>query len=163
MNINNIADLIVSIVVVVVPVLAGFITKSVLANKKALNLISILSPLAKEAVVVAEKSGVTTYLTSEIKKSKAVQYVSDELKKLGFTASDTSTIANSVEKAFAEMKSDIETAYPQKTEEQEKAEELAKANSDKASELLAAQKALADAQAKVTELSGTPATDTITK
>ena len=153
MNINNIADLIVSIGVVVVPVLAGFITKNVLANKKTLNLISVLSPLAKEAVVAAEKSGVTAYLTSEIKKSKAVQYVSDELKKLGFTVSGTNAISNAVEKAFAEMKTDIEKAYPQKTEEQEKAEELAKANSDKANELLAAQKALADAQAKVTELS----------
>ncbi|MFT9412337.1 phage holin [Liquorilactobacillus hordei] len=150
---QNVTDLIVSIVAVVVPIVAGFVTKNILASKKTLNLISVLSPLAKEAVVAAEKSGVTAYLTSEIKKSKAVQYVSDELKKLGFTVSDTSTIANSVEKAFAEMKTDIEKAYPQKTEEQEKAEELAKTNSDKANELLAAQKALADAQAKVAELS----------
>lgn len=153
MSVNNIADLIVSIMVVVVPVLTGFITKNVLANKKALNLISVLSPLAKEAVVVAEKSGVTSYLTSEIKKSKAVQYVSDELKKLGFTVSDTSTIANSVEKAFAEMKTDIESAYPQKTEAQEATDTTAQTQAEKATELANAQKALADAQAKVTALS----------
>lgn len=150
---QNITDLIVSVVVVVVPVVAGFLTKNILANKKALNLISLLSTLSKEAVVVAEKLGVTTYLTSEIKNSKAVQYVSDELKKLGFTVSDTSAISNAVEKAFAEMKTDIEKAYPQKTAAEEQAETVAQTQAEKATELANAQKALTEAQAKVAELS----------
>lgn len=87
------ADLLVSLFVVVVPVIGGFVTKQVLA----------------------EQAGVTNYLTSEAKKSKAVAYVLTELKKLGFTDINEATAAGVVEKAFAESKQAIEADYPQKT------------------------------------------------
>jgi LL-H family phage holin len=164
MNINNIADLIVSIVVVVVPVLAGFITKNVLANKKALNLISILSPLAKDAVVAAEKLGVDKYIDGAVKKSKAVEYVMNGLTALGFDNVDLTVIENAVEKAYAEAKTTLKSVYPQKTEEQQEktdavaqAKALADAQAKKLelakSDLEAKQKALADAQKAVEELS----------
>ncbi|WP_273752477.1 phage holin, LLH family [Leuconostoc mesenteroides] len=98
MNIQNIADLLVSLFVVIVPVIGGYVTKHVLANKKAVSFLQIAEPLAKTGVVLAEKAGVTDYLTSEAKKSKAVAYVLAELKKLGFTTADETIIASVVEK-----------------------------------------------------------------
>ena len=152
MNFQNIADLLVSLFVVIVPVIGGFVTKHVLANKKVVSLLQTAEPLAKTGVVLAEQAGVTDYLTSEAKKSKAVAYVLAELKKLGFTKADEATIASVVEKQFAESKQEIEAAYPQKAAQQvaqEQADAQAKA---KAAELKQAQADLATAQAKVTSL-----------
>mgnify|MGYP004708493607 CR=1 FL=1 len=130
MNVQNMADLLVSLFVVVVPVIGGFVTKHVLA----------------------EQAGVTNYLTSEAKKFKAVAYVLTELKKLGFTDINEATAAGVVEKAFAESKQAIEATYPQKTAQQvvqEQADAQAKA---KAAALQQAQADLNAAQAKVTSL-----------
>lgn len=151
MNVQNITDLLVSLFVVIVPVIGGFVTKHVLANKKTISLLQTVEPLAKTGVVLAEQAGVTVYLTSEAKKSKAVTYVLAELKKLGFTTDDETTVARVVEKQFAESKQEIELAYPQKTAQQveEQADAQAKA---KAAELKQAQADLATAQAKVTSL-----------
>ncbi|KRM62113.1 hypothetical protein FC26_GL000846 [Paucilactobacillus vaccinostercus DSM 20634] len=145
MNVQNITDLLVSLFVVVVPVIGGFVTKHVLANKKVVSLLQTAEPLAKTGVVLAEQAGVTEYLTSEAKKSKAVAYVLAELKKLGFTTADETTVANVVEKQFAESKQAIEAAYPQKTAQQVDAQA-------KAAALRQAQADLATAQAKVTSL-----------
>lgn len=145
MNVQNITDLLVSLFVVIVPVIGGFITKNVLANKKAVIFLQTVEPLAKTGVVLAEQAGATNHLTSEVKKSKAVAYVLAELKKLGFTTADETTIAGMVEKQFAESKQAIEAAYPQKT--------VADVEADKkAMELKQAQADLAVAQAKVTSL-----------
>lgn len=153
MNIQNIADLLVSLFVVIVPVIGGFITKHVLANKKVISLLQTAEPLAKTGVVLAEQAGVTNYLTSEAKKSKAVAYVLAELKKLGFTKADEATIASVVEKQFAESKQVIEAAYPQKTAAQQVAKEQADVEAQKkAAELKQAQADLTAAQAKVTSL-----------
>ena len=152
MNVQNIADLLVSLFVVVVPVIGGFVTKHVLANKKVVSLLQTAEPLAKTGVVLAEQAGVTNYLTSEAKKSKAVAYVLAELKNLGFTTADETTIASVVEKQFAESKQAIEAAYPQKTAQQvaqEQADAEAKA---KAAALQQAQADLTAAQAKVARL-----------
>lgn len=147
MNVQNITDLLVSLFVVIVPVIGGFVTKHVLANKKVVSLLQTAEPLAKTGVVLAEKAGVTNYLTSEAKKSKAVAYVLAELKKLGFTKADETTVANVVEKQFAESKQAIEAAYPQKTAQQVDAQAK-----EKAAALQQAQADLAIAQAKVTSL-----------
>ncbi|WP_368887366.1 phage holin, LLH family [Limosilactobacillus fermentum] len=145
MNVQNVADLLVSLFVVIVPIIGGFVTKHVLASKKVISLLQTAEPLAKTGVVLAEQAGVTNYLTSEAKKSKAVAYVLAELKKLGFTTADETTIASVVEKQFAESKQAIEAAYPQKT--------VADVEVDKkAMELKQAQADLAVAQAKVTSL-----------
>lgn len=147
MNVQNITDLLVSLFVVIVPVIGGFVTKHVLANNKAISLLQTVELLAKTGVVLAEQAGVTVYLTSEAKKSKAVAYVLAELKKLGFTTADETTIARVVEKQFAESKQEIEAAYPQKTVQQVDAQAKAKE-----AELKQAQADLATAQAKVTSL-----------
>jgi hypothetical protein len=118
------------------------------------SLLQTAEPLAKTGVVLAEQAGVTDYLTSEAKKSKAVAYVLAELKKLGFTTADETTVASVVEKQFAESKQEIEAAYPQKAAQQvtqEQADAQAEAEK-KAAELKQAQADLAAAQAKVTSL-----------
>lgn len=150
MDIQNITDLLVSLFVVIVPVIGGFVTKHVLADKKVVNLlqtVQTVEPLAKTGVVLAEQAGVTEYLTGEAKKSKAVAYVLAELKKLGFTTDDETTIANVVEKQFAESKQAIEATYPQKTVQQVDAQAKAKEAA-----LQQAQADLTAAQAKVTSL-----------
>lgn len=151
MNVQNIADLLVSLFVVIVPIIGGFVTKHVLANKKVVSLLQTVEPLAKTGVVLAEQAGVTEYLTSEAKKSKAVAYVLAELKKLGFTKADETTVASVVEKQFAESKQAIEAAYPQKTVQQVEEQANAQAKAKEAA-LQQAQADLATAQAKVTSL-----------
>ncbi|BAP85943.1 phage holin [Paucilactobacillus hokkaidonensis JCM 18461] len=151
MNVQNITDLLVSLFVVIVPVIGGFVTKHVLANKKVVSLLQTAEPLAKTGVVLAEQAGVTNYLTSEAKKSKAVAYVLTELKKLGFTMADEATIAGVVEKQFAESKQAIEAAYPQKTAQQVEEQANAQAKAKEAA-LQQAQADLTAAQAKVTSL-----------
>jgi coenzyme F420-reducing hydrogenase delta subunit len=129
-----------------------------------MSILDAVSPLAKDAVVAAEKLGVDKYIEGTVKKSKAVEYVKNGLDALGFSEADLTVIENAVEKAYAEAKTTLETVYPQKTEEQqEKTEEvsqekaLADAKAKKLalakSDLEAKQKALADAQKAVEELS----------
>ncbi len=43
----------------------------------------------------------------------------DGLKSLGFTGTDEQTIANAVEKAYADLKDSLAETYPQKTADQE--------------------------------------------
>jgi LL-H family phage holin len=164
MNINNISDLIIAVAAAAVPVVFAYITKFFKDNKQAMSILDAVAPLAKDAVVAAEKLGVDRYIEGEVKKSKAVEYVTNGLTALGFDKADLTTIENAVEKAYAEAKNTLESVYPQKTEEQQektdevsqekaladaKAKKLALAKSD----LEAKQKALADAQKAVEELS----------
>jgi LL-H family phage holin len=163
MNINNISDLIMTIAVAVVPAIFAYGVKFLKSNKEAMSILDAVSPLAKDAVVAAEKLGVDKYIEGAVKKSKAVEYVKNGLDALGFSEADLTVIENAVEKAYAEAKTTLETVYPQKTEEQqEKTEEvsqekaLADAKAKKLalakSDLEAKQKALADAQKAVEEL-----------
>lgn len=144
MNVQNISDLIIAVAAAAVPVAFAYITKFLKDNKEAMSILDAVAPLAKDAVVAAEKLGVDKYIEGAVKKSKAVEYVMNGLTALGFDKADLTTIENAVEKAYAEAKTTLETVYPQKTEEQqEKTDEVAKA------------KALADAQAKKLELAKT--------
>ncbi|WP_281827791.1 phage holin [Lactobacillus amylolyticus] len=164
MNVQNISDLVIVVAVAVIPVVFAYLANFLKANKKAASLLDAIEPLAKSAVVAAEKLGVDKYLEGAVKKSKAVEYVENALSDLGFDKADLTTIENAVEKAYAELKGTLESVYPQKTEEQQektdevsqekaladaKAKKLALAKSD----LEAKQKALADAQKAVEELS----------
>lgn len=164
MNVQNISDLIIAIAAAAVPAVFAYITKFLKDNKQAMSILDAVAPLAKDAVVAVEKLGVDKYIEGAVKKSKAVEYVMNGLTALGFDKADLTTIENAVEKAYAEAKNTLETVYPQKTEEQqEKADEanqakaLADAKAKKLalakSDLEAKQKALADAQKAVEELS----------
>ncbi|MCT3364926.1 phage holin [Lacticaseibacillus paracasei] len=133
---NNWTELLVSLAVAAVPIIGTWISKQLLANKQALTLVKVLGPLANAAVTAAEQLGVTKAIDGAAKKSAAIQAVKDGLKSVGFTNTDEQTIANAVEKAFADLKDSLAETYPQKTVDQEAS------NQDK---IAAAAQAAADA------------------
>ncbi|WP_309215977.1 phage holin [Lacticaseibacillus rhamnosus] len=116
---NNLTELLVSLAVAAVPIIGAWISKQLLANKQALTLVKVLGPLANAAVTAAEQLGVTDKLSGELKKSAAIEAVKNSLKSLGFTKADEQTIANAVEKAYADLKDSLAETYPQKTVDQE--------------------------------------------
>ncbi|RWZ62074.1 phage holin [Lacticaseibacillus paracasei] len=116
---NNLTELLVSLAVAAIPVIGAWISKELLTNKKALTLVQVLSPLANAAVTAAEQLGMTQEIDGAVKKLTAIQVVKDGLNSLGFTSTDEQTIANAVEKAYADLKDSLSETYPQKTIDQE--------------------------------------------
>lgn len=112
---NNISELIVAVATALIPIVFAWIGKVLANNKQALTLVKVLGPLANAAVTAAEQLGVTQAIDGAAKKSTAIQAVKDGLKSLGFTSADDQTIANAVEKAFADLKDSLAETYPQKT------------------------------------------------
>ncbi|MGX7042867.1 holin [Leuconostoc holzapfelii] len=149
MDTNTITKLITTIAIAAIPIIGAYVSKVILGNKEAVNLIQVLSPLAKDAVVAMQKLGATEFLEGEAKKSGAVKIVNQALTALGFSDADETLIKNAVEKEYALLINELNQAYPQMTAEQEKAQEAA---AQQASELAKAQQALADAQARVNAL-----------
>lgn len=127
---NNWTELLVSLAVAAVPIIGAWISKQLLANKQALTLVKVLGPLANAAVTAAEQLGVTDKLSGELKKSAAIEAVKNSLKSLGFTKADEQTIANAVEKAYADLKDSLAETYPQKTVDQDKVAAAAQATAD---------------------------------
>ena len=155
MDTNTITKLITTIAIAAIPIIGAYVSKVILGNKQVVNLIQMLSPLAKDAVVAMQKLGVTEFLEGEAKKSGAVKIVNQALTALGFSDADETLIKNAVEKEYALLINELDQTYPQMTEEQAQAKEQAtKQQSElaKADELAKAQQALADAQAKVNVL-----------
>lgn len=113
---NNITELIVSLATAAIPIVGAWVAKEILKNKKATAAMNALAPLAKSAVVAAEKLGASKFLTGSEKKNNAVSDVISGLDSMGFTKTDITTIENAVETAFLNAKDEIESAYP-RTEE----------------------------------------------
>lgn len=155
MDTNTITKLITTIAIAAIPIIGAYVSKVVLGNKQVVNLIQVLSPLAKDAVVAMQKLGVTEYFEGKAKKSGAVKIVTQALTALGFSDADETLIKNAVEKEYALLINELDQTYPQMTAEQAKAQEQAAQQQSelaKADELAKAQQALADAQAKVNSL-----------
>lgn len=155
MDTNTITKLITTIAIAAIPIIGAYVSKVILGNKKVVNLIQVLSPLAKDAVVAMQKLGVTEFLKGEEKLSGAIKIVIKALTALGFSDADETLIKNAVEKEYALLINELDQTYPQITEEQVKAKEQAAQQQSelaKADELAKAQQALADAQTKVNAL-----------
>ena len=155
MDTNTITKLITTIAITAIPIIGAYVSKVILGNKQVVNLIQVLSPLAKDAVVAMQKLGVTEFFEGEAKKSGAVKIVTKALTVLGFSDADETLIKNAVEKEYALLINELDQTYPQITEEQVQAQEQAEQKQSelaKADELAKAKQALADAQAKVNEL-----------
>ncbi|MDI6497114.1 holin [Leuconostoc suionicum] len=155
MDTNTITKLITTIAIAAIPIIGAYVSKVILGNKQVVNLIQVLSPLAKDAVVAMQKLGVTEFLEGEAKKSGAVKIVNQALTALGFSDADETLIKNAVEKEYALLIDELDQTYPQITAEQVKEQEQAAQQQSelaKADELAKAQQALADAQAKVNAL-----------
>ena len=102
-QINNLAEVVVAVVVTVIPFIFKQLEKWLEKNQTAKTIVSILPTITKDAVVVVEKLGVEEKLDGEIKNSKAVSFVSETLKNLGFTDVDEQIIKNAVESSYAEL------------------------------------------------------------
>ena len=111
---NNWTELLVSLAVAAIPIIGAWISKQLLANKQALTLVKVLGPLANAAVTAAEQLGVTQAIDGALKKSAAIEAVKNSLKSLGFTSTDEQTIANAVEKAYADLKDSLAETYPKR-------------------------------------------------
>lgn len=102
-QVNSLSEVVVAVVVAVIPFIFKQLEKWLEKNQTAKTIVSILPTIAKDAVIVAEKLGVEEKLAGEVKNSKAVGYVSDTLKNMGFTDVDAQIVKNAVESAYAEL------------------------------------------------------------
>lgn len=109
-------DVVVTVLVTVLTAVITFVGSEVKRNMQARTIFNVLEPLAKDAVIAAQKLGVTEYLSGVAKKNHAVQVVAQALSNAGFTVKDEQVIKNAVEKAYAEQKKLLDQ-YPQKTKE----------------------------------------------
>ena len=112
----NFTDVVVTVLVTVLTAVVAFVGNEIKKNEQARTIFNVLEPLAKDAVVAAQKLGVTEYLSGAMKKNHAVQAVAQALLNAGFTVKDEQIIVNAVEKAYAEQKK-LLAQYPQKKED----------------------------------------------
>lgn len=109
-------ELVVTLLATVLTAVISYCGNVLVKNNRALTIVRALEPLAKDAVIAAQKLGVTEYLTGVAKKNHAIQSVAQALLNAGFDIKDEQIIANAVEKAFAQQR-DLLKQYPQKTKE----------------------------------------------
>ena len=109
-------DVVVTVLVTVLTAVITFVGSEVKRNMQARTIFNVLEPLAKDAVIAAQKLGVTQYLSGAMKKSHAVQSVIKALSDAGFSIKDKQAIENAIEKAYAEQK-ELLAQYPQKKED----------------------------------------------
>ncbi len=112
----NTNELVVTLLVTVLTAVISYCGNVLVKNNRALTILRALEPLAKDAVIAAQKLGVTEYMTGMSKKSHAVQAVAKALSDAGFTVNDEQVIKNAVEKAYAQQR-DLLKQYPQKKED----------------------------------------------
>lgn len=106
---NTITQIIVAVAGVLTPVICGYVAnliKKYIPNK---GLFQALQQFAQDAVVVAEKAGVTDKLLD--KKQYAIDKLQDMLQQAGFSKQDEELLGNCIEHAYCELKNDIESVY----------------------------------------------------
>lgn len=108
---NSVANLLALIIAAIVPVVFAYFGKKIIADDKAMQLIKALGPLAKQAVIAAEKLGLDQKISGELQKNNAIEKVLDSLDRLGFKAADREIVADAVEKAYADLKDQLENVY----------------------------------------------------
>lgn len=109
-------ELIVTVLATILTTVISYCGHLLAKNSQALTILRAIEPLAKDAVIAAQKLGVTEYLSGVAKKNHAVQVVAQALSDAGFTVKDEQIIANAVEKAYAQQR-DLLKQYPQKEKE----------------------------------------------
>jgi LL-H family phage holin len=109
-------ELIVTVLATVLTAVISYCGNVLVKNNRALTIVRAIEPLAKDAVIAAQKLGVTEYMTGMAKRNHAVQVVAQALSDAGFTVNDEQVIKNAVEKAYAQQR-DLLKQYPQKKED----------------------------------------------
>lgn len=104
-----ITQIIVAVAGVLTPAICLYVAsllKKYVPNK---GLFQALGQFAQDAVVVAEKAGLTDKLLD--KKQYAIQQLQDMLEHAGFSKQNEELLGNCVEHAYCEMKRSIESVY----------------------------------------------------
>lgn len=110
---KNMSDIITQIIVavagVLTPVICGYVANLVRKYIPTKDLLQALEQFAKDAVVLAEKAGLTNKLLN--KKQFAIDKLQDMLQQAGFSKQDEDLLAGCIEHAYCELKKDIESVY----------------------------------------------------
>ncbi|MCI5942897.1 MAG: phage holin, LLH family [Ligilactobacillus animalis] len=109
-------ELVVTVLATILTAVISYCGHLLAKNSQALTILRAIEPLAKDAVIAAQKLGVTKYMTGMAKKNHAVKVVVQALSNAGFTIADEQVIKNAVEKAYAQQR-DLLKQYPQKKED----------------------------------------------
>ena len=112
----NTNELIVTLLATILTAVISYCGNVLVKNNRALTIVRALEPLARDAVIAAQKLGVTEYLSGAMKKNHAIKTVAQALLDAGFTIKDEQMIVNAVEKAYAQQR-DLLKQYPQKEKE----------------------------------------------
>lgn len=106
---DTITQIIVAVAGVLTPAICLYVAnliKKYIPNK---SLLQALEQFAKDAVVLAEKAGLTDKLLD--KKQYAIDKLQDMLQQAGFSKQDEDLLAGCIEHAYCELKKDIESVY----------------------------------------------------
>ena len=106
---NTIMQIIVAVAGVLTPVICGYVANLIKKYIPDKSLLQALGQFAQDAVVVAEKAGVTDKLLD--KKQYAINKLQDMLEHAGFSKQNEELLGSCVEHAYCELKHDIESVY----------------------------------------------------
>ena len=106
---NTLTQIIVAVAGVLTPVICGYVANLIKKYIPDKSLLQALGQFAQDAVVVAEKAGVTDKLLD--KKQYAINKLQDMLEHAGFSKQDEELLAGCIEHAYCELKNDIESVY----------------------------------------------------
>ena len=106
---DTITQIIVAVAGVLTPVICGYVANLIRKYIPTKDLLQALEQFAKDAVVLAEKTGLTDKLLN--KKQFAIDKLQDMLQQAGFNKQDEDLLAGCIEHAYCELKKDIEPVY----------------------------------------------------
>ena len=112
MNMDTLTQCIVAVAGVLIPIICAYCARLVKKYIPTKSLLTALEQFAKDAVVLAEKAGLTDKLLD--KKQYAIDKLQDMLEQAGFSKQDESLLAGCIEHAYCELKQDIESVYQKK-------------------------------------------------
>ena len=106
---DTITQIIVPVAGVLTPVICGYVANLIKKYIPDKSLLQALGQFAQDAVVIAEKAGLTDKLLD--KKQYAIQQLQDMLEHAGFSKQNEELLGSCVEHAYCELKHDIESVY----------------------------------------------------
>ena len=110
--INIVTQIIVAVAGVLTPAICLYVANLIKKYVPTKDLLQALEQFAKDAVVLAEKAGFTDKLLN--KKQYAIDKLQDMLENVGFNQQDVSLLSDCIERAYCELKNDIESVYQKK-------------------------------------------------
>ncbi len=109
---DTITQIIVAVAGVLTPIVCVYVANLIKKYIPNNSLLQALEQFAKDAVVLAEKAGLTGKLLN--KKQYAIDKLQDLLEQAGFNKQDEDLLAGCIEHAYCELKQDIESVYQKK-------------------------------------------------